>query len=167
MLGPSTWLIYFLFKKLQGWMGKKVSIFPGEEMMEAVRLAGRRKIKVAFIDQDVRLTFLNMKTVSVKEKMKLIWFLLKGLTLGYAWSKIRRQEGIDLSKVPSEELVEEAMGLLRKDFPQIYRVLVTDRDAFMAKNLSGLSGKFKSIVAVVGAGHQKGISSFLGQKKAP
>jgi pheromone shutdown protein TraB len=49
------------------------------------------------------------------------------------------------------------MDVLSKEFPGLYRALVSDRDAFMAFRLRTLATRFERIVAVVGAGHETGI----------
>ena len=138
-----------------------MNILPGAEMMSAVRIAARKHIKVAFIDQDIRMTFLNIRDVSTLEKLRLVWFVIKGLAVGWIYQKIKRKPVLDLSKVPHEKLIEQAMTYLRKNFPNIYRALVSERDQYMVNNLKVLSGEFKTIVAVIGAGHKKGMEKLL------
>lgn len=160
-LGFTTWLIFALFRRIQKSLGKKVNIFPGAEMLGAVKIASKKHVKVAFIDQDIRRTFLKIKEIGALEKLKLVWFVLKGLVIGWIYQKIRRKSLVDLNKVPKEELVEQAMSHLRKNFPNIYKVLVFDRDKHMTKNLKALSKEFDTIVAVIGAGHKKGMEKLL------
>lgn len=161
-LGITTFLVYFVFKSIQKWLGKKVNIFPGSEMMQAVKIAEKRGLKIAFIDRDIRETFLRIKEISRREKLKLVWFVVKGLTLGFVLPGKKHE--IDLSKVPSNDLINQAISLLRKEFPELYRALVEERDAYMAKALIQLSKQFKTIVAVVGAGHCNGLIKRLSMK---
>jgi len=160
-LGFFNCLVYGMMRKIQGWLGKKVGILPGSEMLTAVRLAEERAINVAFIDRDVRLTFLRMGTVPIRERLKLVWFMVKGITVGAIMSKLGRGEKLDLSKLPPEELIEQAMLLLKKEFPNIYKVLVRERDVYMTSKLRQLSERYHRIVAVVGAGHRKGLEKGL------
>jgi pheromone shutdown-related protein TraB len=164
-LGFFNFLVYSLMKRIQNWLGKKVGILPGSEMLTAVRLAEDKAINVAFIDRDVRLTFLRMGSVPITERLKLVWFMIKGFTVGALMSKLGRGRSLDLRKLPPEELIDQAMTLLRKEFPNIYRVLVRERDIYMARKLLELSERYSRIVAVVGAGHRKGLEKTLG--KAP
>ena len=152
-MGISTYLVYILMKKLQEWLGKKVGILPGSEMLAAVREGEARKTTIAFIDRDIRITFLRLKAVGTREKLKLVWFVLKGVTIGFITSKLRRQETIDLRDVPPKEFIQTALGAIKKEFPQLYKVLITERDHYMAEKLHELSHRFEKIVAVVGAGH--------------
>lgn len=163
-LGLSTWLVYVLFRKIQRSLGKRVNIFPGTEMMGAIKIASKQHIKVAFIDQDIRVTFMNIKDVGTWEKLRLVWFVLKGLTIGWLYQKIKGKSLLDLNKVPPEKLINQAMAYLKKNFPNIYRALVSDRDAYMVNNIKALSRDFKKIVAVIGAGHKKGMEKLLSPK---
>lgn len=162
-LGFMTFLLYWVLKKLQSWLGKKLGILPGSEMIQAVDVARKAGIKVALIDRDMRITLLRVKSISWKEKMKLLLFLFKGLTIDYFLLKIRKDgKAIDLNKVPPKELIEQAMEMMKKEFPQLYRVLVKERDEFMASRLKDMSSKFEKIVAVTGAGHTNGLKKLLG-----
>lgn len=161
LLGPVTFLFYWVLKKLQKWLGGKTGILPGSEMLQGVRVAGELGLKIAFIDQDIRTTILRLKDkVGWREKLKLIWFVLKGLTLGFI-----KREKIDLQKVPEKKIIREAMLLLKREFPQLYGVLVSDRDIVMAKRLKMLSKRFKKTVAIVGAGHEEGLRRFIKYQK--
>ena len=162
-LGFMTFLVYTLLRKIQERLGKSVSIMPGSEMIHAVKMAEKAGTRVAFIDRDIRLTFLRIKEgVPRREKAKLIWFMVKGLGFGYVASRIRRKGSvIDLRKVPPKELIDSALELLEKEFPMLYRVLIRERDQFMATSIRALFEHFKKIVAVVGAGHSEGIKKLL------
>ncbi len=162
-LGFLTFLFYWILKRLQSWLGKKLGILPGSEMIQAVEVARMERVKVAFIDRNIAVTLERVKSISWREKTKLILYLFKGLTIDYFMLKIKRDEKtIDLSKVPPKELIEQAMELMRKEFPQLYRVLVEERDQYMAARLRQLSEEFEKIVAVTGAGHTEGLKKLLG-----
>jgi pheromone shutdown-related protein TraB len=165
-LGFFNFLVYSLMKRIQNWLGKKVGILPGSEMLSAVRIAEEKAIHVAFIDRDVRLTFLRMGSVPKTERLKLVWFMIKGFTIGALMSKLGRGRSIDLRKLPPEELIDQAMALLSKEFPNIYRVLVRERDVYMKRKLTELSERYHRIVAVVGAGHKRGLERGLGKLSA-
>jgi pheromone shutdown protein TraB len=165
-LGPWTYLMLFLMKRVQGWLGKKVGIMPGSDMLKAVRTAERRGYHVEFIDRDIALTLGRLKGVTWREKAKLFLFLLKGLTIDSALARAgrSRQTAIDLRKVPPRKVIDEAISVLRKEFPGIHRVLVSERDSYMARRLLGLSQFYGKIVAVVGAAHAPGLLRILGNQ---
>jgi pheromone shutdown protein TraB len=74
------------------------------------------------------------------------------------------QKDFDLSKVPEEKMIDEALSYMRKEMPMIYRILITDRNKYMAIWIRQLAKKHKKIVVVVGAGHRKGLEKLLKRK---
>jgi pheromone shutdown protein TraB len=161
-LGFSTFLMYFVMKKIQTFLGNKVGILPGMDMVNAVDIASEKMIMVAFIDRDIRLTFLKLKDIPRREKFKLIWFVLKGIVAGPVLSKLgSKTYSIDLSKVPEKEIVNEAMAVMKSEFPYMYKVLVSERDRIMTGKLRELSKHHGKVVAFVGAGHYPGMKKLL------
>ncbi|MCJ7816999.1 MAG: TraB/GumN family protein, partial [Candidatus Aenigmarchaeota archaeon] len=73
---------------------------------------------------------------------------------------------LDLSKVPPEKLVNQVIELLRKEFPWLHRILIEERNLYMAQRVFQLSQRCQNIVVVVGAGHAKGIAEILNSKAA-
>ncbi len=92
----------------------------------------------------------------------LLLYLFKGFTVDYVIFKIKKKDGIDLSKLPPREIIKEAMRMMKKEFPQLYKVLVVERDHYMAAKLKLLSQNYEKIVAVTGAGHTDGMKKLLG-----
>ncbi|MFH1445636.1 MAG: TraB domain-containing protein [Nanoarchaeota archaeon] len=160
-LGVITFFIYFFMKSIQSWLGAKVGIFPGTEMISAVDESVKRKIPVVFIDQDVRATFFKIKNIPKKEKLKLLWFLIKVPVIIPLSKFFKSSKKIDLRKVPSKEIISEAMQLFEDEFPVFYKILVTDRNIYMANNVKKLLERFDSIVVVIGAGHYVGMKEIL------
>lgn len=161
-LGFLTFILYWVLKSLQSWIGKKMGILPGSEMVEAVDVARKAGIKVALIDRDIRITVTRMNQIPWTEKANLLLFLFKGMIIDYPLMKLGRGgQKIDLNKVPPKEIINEAMNTMKKEFPHLYRILVTERDKFMSARLKDMSKKFKKIVVVIGAGHMDGITKML------
>jgi pheromone shutdown-related protein TraB len=156
-LGAWTFLMFLVMKKVQSWLGKKVGIMPGSDMINAVRTAEKEAIPIAFIDRDIGITLERLRRVSWKEKARLLVFLFKGLTVDSLMAKQGKKVKLDLRKVPPKELIEDVMDVLSRKFPGIYKVLVVERDNYMARRLAGLSLKFGKTVAVVGAAHVPGL----------
>ena len=165
-LGPWTFTIFFVMKKIQSWLGKRVGIIPGSDMLSAVRAAEREGIHVAFMDRDMGITLDRLSRISWREKTKLFLFLLKGLTLDTLLAKAGKGRSVrlDLRKVPPRKLIEEVMEVLSREFPGIYRVLLKERDIYMARRLAGLSTRFEKIIAVVGTAHAPGLQRLLSRK---
>jgi pheromone shutdown-related protein TraB len=145
----------YLFAKLGEYverkLGDKVNISPGDEMLKASNIASKEKIKIALVDQNIKVTLKNFsKEFTWKEKFRFVGSLIKGI---FKKQKI----AIDLSKVPDKGFVDMAMEHLQKDYPNVYKVLVVDRNIYMAKRLVKLMHMFGKVVAVVGAGHSEGL----------
>jgi pheromone shutdown-related protein TraB len=160
-LGPLTFLFYFVLKNLQQSIGRVVGVSPGSEMLEAVRLGQERGVHVEFIDRDIGDTFLRIKDIPAKEKVKLLTFVFRALFLGAGREDPASPESIDISKVPPEKVVDQAIELLREEFPWLYKILIEERNRYMTQKIKELSSRFQNIVIVVGTGHAKGIAEIL------
>lgn len=155
-IGFFTFIIYSILKRVQDSLGRKTGIFPGSDMLKAIEIARKNNIHVAFIDRDITETIVKIKQIPFKEKLKLMLYSILG-SLNIGTSRIK----IDLNKVPSRNLVKEAVKEFKKEFPCLYKVLVTERNKYMVNNLKCLSQRFKKIVVVVGAGHAEDIKNLL------
>ena len=144
----------FIFSIIGAWVEKKlgqlVGIKPGSEMKQAVKLAKKNKIRLALIDQDIEITLRRFsKTLTWKEKWNFLADIFKAVVLR------KKEIDFDLRKVPDKKIIEKLMNQTRKRYPNIYKVLVTERNEVMANNLADLMEKNndKKILAIVGAGH--------------
>lgn len=148
----------FIFSLIGAWAGKKlgelVGVSPGSEMKTAIRMAKKNKIKIALIDQDIGITLRRFsKALSWKEKWNFFVDILKAFVLRKA------EVEFDLSTVPDERVIKKMINKVKTRYPNIYRVLIEERNVIMAGNLSRLmeGNKDKKIVAIVGAGHEEEI----------
>jgi len=139
-------------------IGKTVGVSPGAEMKAAALIARKEKIKIALIDQDVRITLKKLsKRVTLKEKLTFLKELLKTVI-------IRKPEiDIDLKKVPDQKTIDLVVSKVKKKYPSVYITLVKERNVIMAKNLYKIMTKNKKerIIAIVGAGHKQEIISLI------
>lgn len=161
----------YLFAKLGGWAEKKlgdsVGVAPGSEMLRAVKVCRELKIPIVLMDQNIEITLRKFsKVLSWKERWNFVKDLFKGLVLR------KKEVDFDLSKVPSQKIIKQMTSKVKDRYPNIYRVLVTERNEIMARRLAFLMHKDpeKNIVAIVGAGHEKEmislIKKYLKSKKA-
>ncbi len=152
----------FLFAVIGAWverkLGKMVGTTPGSEMKAAAKLAIKKKLKIALIDRDLRITIKNLfKYLTWKEK----WTFIKELLLSLlGFGEIER---FDLSKVPEKELINRMIKKVKVSYPSFYRALIEERNIFMAKALYNIieNNKDVKILAVVGAGHEDEIISLI------
>lgn len=139
----SGFLSYFQKK-----IGDEVGVKPGSEMLAAAEAAEEAGAKVALIDRDIQITLKRaLNHMSFWEKAKFVYSIIA--------SFFSKDDAIDdIESIKQGDALEEVMGYFQEMSPRAYEVLVAERDAFMAQRLLDLEG---NVVAVVGAGHKKGI----------
>ncbi|MFP3871468.1 MAG: TraB/GumN family protein [Candidatus Natronoplasma sp.] len=148
-------LLYRLLHKVQKRIAEKFGVEIGGEMLTAVKTAEKINAGVAFIDMPAQ-NFLSrlMAEMSLKEKIMLFF----GGLLGLFVSKERVEKELDRyqSQDPSDY-----DGMMTIEMPAVKRILIDERNEFMAKNLRELEDRFGTVVAVVGDGHIPGMKKLL------
>lgn len=143
---------------IQEKLGKYVGVKPGSEMLEAVQLAKRNNIELALIDQPIEVTLRKFsRSITWTEKFRIIGDIFTGIFFKKKRMKVLGLDEFDLHKVPTEKVIKKMMKEMKVRYPNIFRVLVSERNAIMARNLIKVQEKHpeKEIVVVVGAGHRK------------
>jgi pheromone shutdown-related protein TraB len=156
-VGFKGWLFALIGAWAERKLGAKVGVSPGSEMLKAAALAHEVGAKTALIDQDIEITLKRFsKALTWKEKWRFAADLFKGAVL-------KKGVKFDLSKVPPQKLIEELIEDVRKRYPSVYQVLIQERNEYMAHKLFHIAKQYPedTIVAVVGAGHEKEIARLL------
>ncbi len=151
----------FLFQLIGAWveakLGKYVGVKPGSEMITAIQLAKEHKKKIALIDQDIEITLKRFsQEFSFKEKANLV---IDILTAPFKRKKIP----FDLTKVPSQAVIKKLVADVKKRYPNVYKVLIKERNDVMARNLYMLMRDYpkKLILGIIGAGHEEEIMDLI------
>lgn len=152
----------YLFSVLGAWaerkLGELVGMKPGAEMKQALILAKKHKLKIALIDQDIERTLKRLsQQLTWKEKWRFVEDVIKGLVFRKPLVEF------DLRTVPESEVITKMVNHVKKRYPNIYNVLIKERNKVMVKNLVTISRKNpdKRIVAVIGAGHKEDVQKDL------
>jgi len=146
---------------IQRRLGKEFGVEPGSEMITAMKEAKRHKIKVELVDRDISITLKRAwKKMSFREKFRLIWEFLKAM-IGYDEEEL---EEIDLKKLMDQDMISSMLEEFGKIAPSVTTVLIHERDEYIAKKIKDATKK-GTVLAVVGAGHLKGIEQHLKKKK--
>ena len=97
------------------------------------------------------------KSITWKEKFNFAMDLLKAV-----FSKKRKAE-FDIRKVPEEAIIKKLLSQVKKRYPNVYKVLITERNKAISQNLINLSSKNpdKRILVVLGAGHISDVVKIL------
>lgn len=138
---------------IQARIGKDLDIKPGSEMIAAIEAGEEVGAKIALIDRDINITLqraLNKMTIS--EKLKFIYG-------GLASFFVKEDELEDIEELKDAAKLDEIMEQFKDISPGAYQVLVKERDAYLAQSLINLPDE--KIIAVVGAGHKKGMNNYL------
>jgi pheromone shutdown-related protein TraB len=157
-IGIKGYLFAVIGSFLQKKLGSIVGVDPGSEMLSAVHLASKDGKRIELIDRDIRITLFRFsKKLSFLEIMKILFDLL------FAPLTVRKKIRVDLSTVPEKETIRLLIGYIKQRYPNIYQVLIAERNSFMAKKLFKLMRENPSskIFAVVGAGHEEGMIEVL------
>lgn len=144
-----------ILRFIQEVIGEKTGMLPGEEMLTAVREAEDVGAEIRLIDRDVDETLSRLiNEMPVLEKIKIA---LEVLT-----SPFRTGQEIKLEDVTKEEVVDELLSALKNMSKTTYKVLIEERNEYMAERISEiLKTKPGKVICVVGAGHVPGLSETL------
>jgi pheromone shutdown-related protein TraB len=144
------WFLAYIQKKI----GQEMGVKPGAEMLAAVEAAQNVGARVALVDRDVGITIQRFwSSMGIIDKTKLIFSLIPA-ALGWGG------EEINIDNITQDDVVSQMISEFRKVSPSAANVLVDERDAYIARNLVQL-GREGRVLAVVGAGHKKGIEELL------
>ena len=146
---------------IQRKLGKEYGVEPGSEMIAAMDEAKKHDLDVALVDRDISVTLKRAwKKMGIREKFRLSWEFLKAM-LGFDEEEL---EELDLKELMNQDMISALMEEFGEIAPSVTTVLIHERDQYIAKKILEESKKGK-VVAVVGAGHLKGIQKHLEKKK--
>lgn len=138
-------------------LGKKFGAEPGSEMLEAIKAAEEKGIKVLLADRDITVTLKRAwKKMSIREKFRIAWTLLSIPFIDYE----EEEKDVDLEELMKEDALSAMMKELKQLAPNVATVLIFERDTFIARKIAE-AAKGKKVVAVIGAGHVKGVKKKL------
>ena len=138
-----------------------MGVKPGAEMLLAMEEAKFISAKVALIDREIQVTLQRFwGKMKFFEKIRMISSLLGGLI------EVGKGTDIDIEHITEPDFVAELVSELRGFAPTAARVLIDERDAYLAGNIiEAAEGGNKTVVAVIGAGHKVGVMNYLKNPK--
>jgi pheromone shutdown-related protein TraB len=150
----ATLMLNLVLSSYQRRLGLQLGVAPGSELLEAAKVANENGISIALCDRDVRITLRRAwQSISWWQRMRLLSEL--GVSL-FDSPDISEDE---LARIRDHDVVTEVMNELGRMMPDLKRVLIDERDAYLAQKILETEGK--KIVAVVGAGHIDGMKRQL------
>jgi len=139
-------------------MADELGIEPGAEMKVAAELAKQSHKPVLLIDREVGITLKRVyRNVPWWKRME----LFSGLLASVMFSEKVSED--DIEKLKEGDVLDATFSQFAESSNEIYMPLVNERDQYMAHRLfnDAHSGQYKTILAVIGAGHLKGIKTII------
>jgi pheromone shutdown-related protein TraB len=137
-------------------LAEQLGVQPGAELRAAAVGAAERGLALKLIDRDVGTT------------LKRAWYALgfwgrSKLMAGLAASLFVDEEvgADDVEKLKQGDILESSFGEFARETPQLYEKVIAERDRYMAASLREVSGEAREVLAVVGAGHLRGLAARL------
>jgi len=131
-------------------IGEQVGVQPGAEMIEGINQAEKSGAELVLADRDIEIT------------LKRVWgylgFWNKLKMIGQLLSALLAREEIDdqlIEDIKNQDQLEAIMESFTESLPEVKERLIDERDIYLARKIREARGT--TIVAVVGAGHLKGI----------
>ena len=139
-------------------LAEQLGVEPGAELKAAAVDAAERGLPLQLIDRDVGTTLKRAwASLGFWGRSKLMASLAGSL---FVDEKV--EEG-EIEKLKEGDLLESSFGEFAEQTPQLYTAVIAERDLYMAAKLraAAADGTSREVLAVVGAGHLKGLSEAL------
>jgi pheromone shutdown-related protein TraB len=138
-------------------LADQYGIEPGAEMRAAMLGALDRGLPLALIDRDIGLTLRRAyRAVPWWQRMGLIGGLFASVL---SREKIAEEE---IERLKEGDMLESTFSEFAEQSRELFLPLIDERDRYMAAHLRRLAdGDARQVLAVVGAGHLKGIENYL------
>jgi len=152
----SLLLFQLLLASIQKKMAKKFGVEPGEDMLRAIVIAAACQAAIVPVDREIRISLLRawgsmgfLSKVRLVPEMLLSLFITEDITA----------EQVEL--LMEQDALAIAMRSLADKLPSIKTILIDERDQYLAYAIGQARGS--KIVAVIGAGHVKGVMENIGK----
>ena len=147
-------MVNLILAAFQRRMAASLDTKSGGEMMAAIDIAKERNLPLVLADRKIKTTFSRIwNNLGFMEKAK----LLTSIVMSIFDDEELTEE--DLNNLKQADMLDAALAEVGKEFPMVKRILVDERDMYLAKKIRTAPGK--KIVAVVGAAHANGIVRHL------
>jgi pheromone shutdown-related protein TraB len=145
-----------MLQSFQKKIAAKFDIKPGAEIIKAISSAKETGSQIHLIDRDVRVTLSKIwRTISFWEKIKVLYQLITSMGGPGDISKE------DIENMKKSDVIESVLKDVGKSHPILKKILIDERDRFLAEKIKTAPGE--NIVAVVGAGHVPGIKKHINE----
>lgn len=144
-------------------LAEQLKVEPGAELKAAAVGAQVRGLRLALVDRDVGITLRRaFGGLGFWGRSKLIAGL--GASL-FADESVEEDE---IERLKKGDFLEASFGEFAAGSPPLYKAIIAERDQFMAHRLRQVGAEGgREVLAVVGAGHLKGLAEHLRSGQEP
>jgi pheromone shutdown-related protein TraB len=138
-------------------IGESMGVKPGAELLAAVKAAESMGAQLVLADRDIQATLKRTwQQLSFWNKSRLIGMLLM---IPFAVEEIGAEK---IESLRDRDTISEVLDELAKEMPDLKQPLIDERDQYLIDSVIHAPGQ--KIVAVVGAGHVRGMVANLETK---
>ena len=131
-------------------IAKQLGTSVGGEMIQGIESAKEIGATLVLADRKIQTTFLRIwRKLSLWEKGKLLVSLL------FSFDDDAKVSDKDLQELLKADMLESVLVDMRKQFPKIGDILISERDQYLASKIKEAPGE--KIVAVLGGAHVPGV----------
>ena len=147
-------LVNLILASFQRRMAINMDSNSGGEMLEGIKQAKVLNVPLVLADRPIKTTFSRIwNSLGLYEKSKLIVSIIGSI---FDDEEISEE---DLQALKEADALEAALNEVGKEFPNVKKILVDERDAYLSSKIKNAPGK--KIVAIIGAAHAGGIERNL------
>ena len=147
-------LMNLMLASFQKRIAEKFDIKPGQEMINAIEAAESVDARVFPADREIQTTLTRVwRSMGLWERLKLMFQMV--FSLGNT-DEITEQE---IERMKQEDILQTLLADMKRSHPILERILIDERDQFLAQTIRTAPGD--RIIAVAGAGHVPGIKRYL------
>ncbi len=154
-LGVFPFVFTLLGRMAQHIAGRWTGMEAGSDMLTAVRLAEETHAQLLLADRPIMITLSQLRMIPLREKLRLLGDML------FPWRVPRasRQALLELVRSPDAARVKRVVEFMRERYPMLTRVLLDERNAWMAQRILTTPGRV--FLIVTGAAHVPGLAERL------
>ena len=139
-------------------LGAELGVKPGAELVAAAKKGESVGAEIELVDRNIQITLKRTwAQVGFFKKLMLLWAILDSLV-----SRKNEDEELDIEALKEKANLSQMMAEFAEAMPEVHSALIDERDQYLMSKIEEAPGQ--NIVAVVGAGHVQGMTSYFGKK---
>ncbi|MDR1136458.1 MAG: TraB/GumN family protein [Clostridiales Family XIII bacterium] len=131
-------------------LAEKLDTNVGQEMLQGMASAKEVGAELVLADRKIQVTFMRIwRSLGFIEKMRMAFNLI------FSFDEDDELTDDDIQKMLKEDMLEAAIGDIREKFPKVGKVLIDERDQYLANKIKNAPGN--KVVAILGGAHLAGV----------